>query len=493
MKLSVVIPVFNEAATIRDVIRNVQNSPYEKEIIVVDDGSTDDTREILSTLDEANVRVMRHERNQGKGAALRTAFEVVNGDFVVIQDADLEYDPRDYPTLLGPLLDGSADVVYGSRFLGSPRRVLLFWHTVANGLLTLLSNMTTNLNLTDMETGYKAFRVDVVRRLKLRSMRFGVEPEITAKVARLGCRIYEVPISYRGRTYAEGKKINWTDGLRAVATILRYAVLPDQASGHVGYDTLSTIDGLDRYNDWLLSKITPSLGKRIFEAGCGTGTFTRYFARRGRVLAVDFDRHYITALREHYAGRSNIRVEWLDLCSQEWTVVGNDRFDTVVCMNVLEHLPLDAEVLGHFRDILDPGGRLIMLVPAHSSLFGTLDTALGHFRRYETQPLRCTLERMGLIVEKIEYINPTGAVGWFLNSRILKRETMPPVQAALYDRIYPVLRLGEVLKLPFGLSVFVVAQKPTTRADQNPDGLFELERSRRLDRSTAVTMNSRPG
>lgn len=222
MKLSVVIPAFNEVGTIAEILRRVQGAPFDKEIVVVDDGSTDGTREYLTQLCEKNVKVVLHGRNRGKGAAIRTALQHVEGDVVIIQDADLEYDPRDYGVLLQPILEGRADVVYGSRFLGGPHRVLYFWHSVANRVLTILSNACTNLNLSDMETGYKAFRPEVLRSLKLRCDRFGFEPEVTAKVARGGWRVYEVPISYWGRDYAEGKKIRWTDGVLALLSIVRF-------------------------------------------------------------------------------------------------------------------------------------------------------------------------------------------------------------------------------------------------------------------------------
>jgi len=227
MKLTVVIPVYNEEETVAQVVRRVQETPYETEILIVDDCSTDGTAEVLSKIaaqarDKGAVRVFRHAKNMGKGGALRTAFAEVTGDIVVIQDADLEYDPRDYPALLEPILDGRADVVYGSRFLGGPHRVLLFWHRLGNSIVTLLSNVFTNLDLTDMETGYKVFRADVLRKITVRSDRFGVEPELTAKVARMGVRIYETPISYSGRDYAQGKKITWRDGLAALWHILRF-------------------------------------------------------------------------------------------------------------------------------------------------------------------------------------------------------------------------------------------------------------------------------
>lgn len=221
MKLSIVIPAFNEAATIAEVIARVRATPYDTEIILVDDASTDGTWERMAEVGDGAVRI-RHERNMGKGAALRSGFERVTGDYVIIQDADLEYDPKDYGRLLEPLLDGRADVVFGSRFLGDTHRVLLFWHSVGNKFLTLLSNALTNINLTDMETCYKAFRADILRDLNFRSNRFGFEPEFTAKVAKRGYRIYEVAISYSGRSYADGKKITWRDGLSALFTILRF-------------------------------------------------------------------------------------------------------------------------------------------------------------------------------------------------------------------------------------------------------------------------------
>jgi len=222
MRLSVVIPVYNELQTIRLVLDRVRASPFDKEIILVDDGSTDGSREFLASLDEPGVAVVLQERNQGKGAALRAGFNRATGDIVLIQDADLEYDPADYPRLLGPILEDKADVVFGSRFGGEAHRVLLFWHYVGNRFLTTLSNMFTNLNLSDMETGYKVFRRSILERLQLKSNRFGFEPEITAKVARHGYRVYEVSISYHGRGYDAGKKISWKDGIAAIGCIVWY-------------------------------------------------------------------------------------------------------------------------------------------------------------------------------------------------------------------------------------------------------------------------------
>ncbi len=224
MKISVVIPVYNEKSTIAELITRVKNVPLEKEIIIIDDYSNDGTRDVLKALSDGSVKILFHEKNQGKGAALRTGFSHVQGDVVIIQDADLEYNPDEYPHLIAPIRDGHADAVFGSRFLGGPHRVHLFWHYVGNTLLTTLSNMFTNINLTDMETCYKAFRATLLPQFTIESDRFGIEPELTAKFARLKCRIYEVPISYSGRDYTEGKKIGWKDGLAAIYWIIYYNI-----------------------------------------------------------------------------------------------------------------------------------------------------------------------------------------------------------------------------------------------------------------------------
>ena len=225
MKLSIIIPCYNEKSTIREVVDAVLAAPYkDKEIIIVDDCSKDGTKEVLLEEIEPLVhRILFHKVNQGKGAALRTGIQAATGDIVLIQDADLEYDPQEYPNLVEPILRNKADVVYGSRFMGSqPHRVLYFWHSVGNMVLTILSNMFTNLNLTDMETCYKVFRREIIQGISIQENRFGFEPEITAKIAKLECRIFEVGISYYGRTYKEGKKIGWKDGIRAIYCIIKY-------------------------------------------------------------------------------------------------------------------------------------------------------------------------------------------------------------------------------------------------------------------------------
>ncbi len=222
MLLSVLIPVYNEKDTIQEIINRVLAEETAKEIIIVDDMSNDGTRDFLKTYHHDQVKIFFHETNQGKGAAIRTAIEHISGDIAVIQDADLEYNPGEYKRLIKPIVENNADVVYGSRFSGPEQRVLYFWHFVGNKVLTVFSNMLTNLNLSDMETCYKAFRSDVIKKIKIETHRFGMEPEITAKIAKMGCRIYEVPISYYGRDYSEGKKITWRDGFSAIWCIIKF-------------------------------------------------------------------------------------------------------------------------------------------------------------------------------------------------------------------------------------------------------------------------------
>ena len=234
VRVSVVVPVYNEVNTVGEIIRRVLSSPFETEIIVVDDASSDGTREFLRRLEHPRVRCFYQPVNRGKGAALRVGFAAASHPYVIVQDADLEYDPRDYPKLLQPLVDGRADMVYGSRFLGGPHRVMFFWHYVGNKLITLLSNMVTDLNLSDMETGMKAFRRDKLQALSLSANRFTFEPEITVKAARARWRIYEVPVSYAGRTYQEGKKIGWRDAASAIAAILRYRFFDRTAACDAG-------------------------------------------------------------------------------------------------------------------------------------------------------------------------------------------------------------------------------------------------------------------
>jgi len=466
VKLSIIMPAYNERKTIREIVSRVlavDLGEIEKELVIVDDGSKDGTRDILRELDgKDGVRAVFQPRNTGKGAAVWTGMRASTGDVVVIQDADLEYDPREYPVLLRPILEGEADIVYGSRFLGHPggHRVLYFWHTVGNRMLTLMSNMFTNLNLTDMETCYKAMTRAVVDRLDLQSKRFGIEPEITCKVSRMRARIFEVPISYHGRTYEEGKKIGFKDALQAVWVILKYFRW-EAPRGDVGMMTLRRMERLSPYNAWLHDRFDAALGKRVLEVGSGVGNQTRFFVDRERVVASDVEAHYVRELKAKFGDRSNVKIASyrFPLADVDRAELLAEELDTIVCLNVLEHIEDDAATLRDFASVLPNGGRLALLVPSLKALYGTLDVHLHHFRRYEREELARLVREAGFEVEKIRFLNRPGVLGWWLNSKVLKRKVLPKGQLRAFRFILPLLKLEEKGDPSFGMSLLVLARK----------------------------------
>ena len=464
MKLSVVMPVYNEAETIREIVAQVLAVPIEKEVLIVDDGSTDGTRDVLRELDgKDGIRVYLQPTNQGKGAAVSVGFRYATGDVVVVQDADLEYDPREYVKLLDPIESGHADVVYGSRFLGGgARRVLYFWHTVGNRFLTLASNMFTNLNLTDMETCYKMFRREVVQSLTIESRRFGIEPEITAKIARRGYRIYEVPISYYGRTYEEGKKIGWKDAFSALSTIVRHGLRETENPENVGHVTLARMARLEPYNRWLVSRFEHAIGKRVLEIGAGFGNITRHLKGRELLVASDLDPVALEHLKGVFRDDRSVRVASyrfpLDDAARE--EIRSLAIDTVVCLNVLEHIEDDRTTLGNMYEALAPGGRLVLLVPAFARLYSTLDEHLHHFRRYERDELERKIREAGFELEDLRFVNRPGIFGWWLNGRVLKRRVLPRGQLVAFKLLMPMLKREEKRPPTAGLSLLAIARKP---------------------------------
>ncbi|HEY3117907.1 MAG TPA: glycosyltransferase [Chloroflexota bacterium] len=457
MKLSVVIPCYNERHTIRAVVRAVRAAPFDTEIIVVDDGSTDGTRDLLKSMEE-DVVVILQERNQGKGAALRRGFAEATGDIVIVQDADLEYDPSDYPRLIQPITDGYADVVFGSRFQGGPHRVHLFWHEIANRSLTLLSNLTTGLNLTDMETGYKVFKREVIQSIPLYSQRFGFEPEITAKVAKRRYRIYEVPIAYRGRDYDEGKKITWRDGVQALGQIAKYALTNDL---DIDQQNLRSLEARPRYSKWLWRLLEPHIGQRVLEIGAGASGITRFLAGREYLLAAQSHPTYLRNLQERYRSWDGIEIAELDPAQNEWRGLPEAGFDTVVAAHVLEHLEDDTALLRNAYNTLQPGGRAILVVPGAPGAYGTIDEAMGRRRRYRRQDLTDRLTSAGFELVSCQSFDLFGLAAWYAGGQLLHRRTIPRMSVGLQDLLIPIQSRLEAMAPPrFGLSLLAVGQKP---------------------------------
>jgi glycosyltransferase involved in cell wall biosynthesis len=466
MLLSILIPVYNERTVVEQSLALVLAAPLpenmDRELIIVDDCSTDGTWLILERLAAADSRIKlhRHAVNQGKGAAVRTSIEKAAGDFCLVQDADMEYDPQEYPKLLRPMLDGHADAVFGSRYLaGSQTRVLPFWHSVMNKGLTLFSNMFCNLSVTDMETCYKVFRTDLLKSIPIRSDRFGFEPEITMKVSKRKLRVYEVPISYHGRTYEEGKKIGWKDGIKAVGVILYFWMIDDLYVPSYGRGLLNSLTGTPQYLSWLTRVLRPYLGDTVLEIGAGLGNMTgRLMGKKLRYVAGEKDALYLHALRNRFLRTPSVTVCQLDPESPADFEIWRGQFESVLCVNLLETVDNPKAVLRSMTSCLKPGGSLVVLVPQGSGLYGTLDRGMGHKRRFDAAEMAAMLSELGFRVEQEHQINKIGALGWWFSSRVLHRSRISRPALKLWDKSVWLLRRIDAL-LPWrGLSLVVAAR-----------------------------------
>jgi glycosyltransferase involved in cell wall biosynthesis len=471
MKLSILMPVYNESAVVERCVSLVLNvelpENMERELVIVDDCSTDGTWDTLQRLAAQfpQIQLFRQPRNRGKGAAVRVAIGKATGDFSLIQDADLEYDPSEYPRLLRPLLDGRADAVFGSRYMaGGQSRVLPFWHSVINKGLTLVSNMFCNLNLTDMETCYKVFRTDLLKSIPIRSDRFGLEPEIVMKSAKRKLRIYEAPISYHGRTYEEGKKIGWKDGVKALGVILKFWVIDDLYSAPYGRGVLNSLTGTPQYLSWLARELRPHLGGEVLEVGAGIGNLTgRLMGKRTLYVAGEKDPLHLHALRNRFLRTPNVVVRRLDPENPE-DFAGLERsFDTVLCLNVLEDLEDPRQALASIRAALKPDGVVVALVPNLPALFGTLDRGVGHKRRYSLEEARRLLESQGFAVESIYSFNKAGAPPWWAYGKVLRSKDINRAVLKIFDKtVWLWSRLDRLMPWP-GLTLIAVA-----RASEEP-------------------------
>ncbi|MDO5308712.1 MAG: glycosyltransferase [Planctomycetia bacterium] len=415
---SILIPVYNEQSYLARVVERVLNVelPHgvKREIVLVDDASTDRTPQVIQELVKKypeTIRAFRQSVNQGKGAAIRRAIQEMQGDFAIIQDADLEYNPDEYSIILAPLLDGRADVVYGSRFATrETRKALQYHHKLGNLFLTHLSNFMTGLDLTDMETCYKAFRADALKSIPLRSNRFGIEPEITAKIAKRGWTVYEVPISYNGRRYSEGKKIGWKDGVSAIYLILKFWFLDDSFTDPDS-DSSQKFEYSKNYARRLIKRAEPFLGMKTLEIGAGLGNFSRFLPFKERFTVTESDASRLRFLHASYDGNSNVDVKRFDPLVDATPEQGDEQdsstYDSIICFNHTEELPLwDAVSLARLRDLLEEGGKLVFVVKAQGNKKS--DNVITK------KSLRQALQNAGFIVEVLD---PFGNIEKYLTPR----------------------------------------------------------------------------
>ncbi|UYV12561.1 MAG: glycosyltransferase [Phycisphaera sp.] len=489
-KLSVLMPVFNEARTLRTIVARVLASPVadlglEIELVVVDDGSSDASRKILAELavSESRIRVFHQDRNRGKGAAIRRAIGECTGDVAIVQDSDLEYDPNDYPRVLAPILEGNADAVFGSRFAASEqRRVLLFWHSVANRCLTLLANALNDINLTDMETCYKAVRTDILKQIPLKSNRFGIEPELTTRLAQWNARLYEVSVSYHGRSYAEGKHIGWKDGLQAFWLLFKYRFFDRRFTTHDGYYLSESVRRARGFNRWTFEQFRPFVGDRVVEAGCGIGNFTEQLLDRQRLVCADLDPYYVEVVGRRYAYLANVRTARVNLNEAHgFGSIAKEKPDTVLSLNVVEHVDDDLPTLKNYYDVLDAGGHAIILAPAHQWLFTECDRTLGHHRRYTRAMLSDRMKEAGFEVVQTSEFNRLGVLGWFVSGK-MGRRALSPGQIKLFNRLLPIAKIVERFDGLPGLSVIAIGRKPArTRQSASASGEDQADASSQIE------------
>ena len=487
LSLSVVVPVYNEQYLVEASLRRLGallESPWldRVRVIVVNDRSTDHTAEVLRRFQETLSRselsgfewiFLEHETNAGKGAAIRTALPHVDTDVVVIHDADLEYHPDDLAKMLPLFVTEEAEAVFGSRFLSSDfRRVLFFRHSLGNKLLTLLTNLVTDLNLTDMETCYKMVRSDLMKSIPWESNGFGIEPEIAIKLAKRQARIFEVPIRYSGRTYSEGKKITWKDGVRALGSLVRFGISDKiYIEDEHGSEILARLNRAPRFTKWMADTIRPFMGERVLEIGAGIGNLTANLVPRTVYCVSDVNPHYLGRLETLTATRPYLHVHYTDASDEQ--TFPQEQFDTVICLNVVEHLENDVQALRNIRKALTKDGRAVVLVPNGPGLYGSLDRVLGHYRRYTREQLVDACERAGLRVDRIIKFNRIGSPGWWMNGRILKKETFGFWQIKLLNLLVPLVRpIDRFLPFPHLSWIAVLEVDPQREGQQAAQALL---------------------
>jgi glycosyltransferase involved in cell wall biosynthesis len=483
VSLSILVMVYNEQYLVETSLKRLatlENCPDLERIrvIVVNDASTDGTAVALerfrNNLDQLALMkfdwvFLEHPKNQGKGAAIRTAISHIDTELVVMHDADLEYHPSDIAKMVPLFLNEEADAVFGSRFLASDfRRVLLFRHSLGNHLITLLTNIVTDLNLSDIETCYKMMRADLFKSIPWESDRFGIEPEITIKLAKRKARIFEIPIRYSGRTYAEGKKITWKDGVRALGTLVKYGISDKiYVADAYGSEILARLNRAPRFTRWMADTIRPYVGEHVLEIGAGIGNLTANLVPRTKYYASDINPHYLDRLETLKQTRPYLQVHYTDTSAAE--TFPSEQFDTVICMNVVEHIENDVGALANIRASLDKNGRAIVLVPNGPRLFGSLDRVLGHYRRYTREQLIKACYDAGFTVEKLLKFNRFGSPSWWLNGRVLKKETFGFWQIKLLNSLIPIVRpIDRFLPFPHLSWIVILRAAPEPSVSPTP-------------------------
>lgn len=450
IRLSILVAMYNEANSIQTILERVAEAPASyfqqagicPQLIVVDNGSRDNSHAIVEAFahahPEVSLQLLRLPENKGKGAGIQTALAQAQSDFSIIQDADLEYDPADYPALLQPLIAGEADVVLGSRFLvGDSYRPLAFWQARVNRFISGIAGLVTSVDLSDVETGFKAFRTSLAQSVPLESDTFGIDPELVIQFAKRRARFVEVPIHFRGRTPEQGKKIRAADTFDAIATIFRARFFTPPYKDP-GSRILATMLRARRFNGWMADTISPFINGDVLELGAGIGNLTMLLATGAhRYLATDTNPEPLFELRSRLKYRPDIEVEPFDFSNAKEAERFHQSADTVVCLNVLEHLEDDHTALTNICNCLRPGGRAIVLVPQGPELFGRLDEVLQHKRRYRKDELAEKMQAAGFRLEQIIEFNRATRPGWFLNSRILRRSTISLLQLKAFDLFVP--------------------------------------------------------
>ena len=488
LSLSVLVPVYNEQYLVAHSLRRLKiladcEFISHVQVIVIDDGSTDDTPKALAEFEAQHLALRtqngdwdkigwvfhRHPRNLGKGAAIRTALSLATGDVSVVHDADLEYDPRDLARIVRVFIEEDADAVYGSRFAGGEvRRALFFRHHLGNKLLTFLCNLISNLNLTDVWTCYKAVRTPLLKSIPIVSNDFGIEPEIAIKLSKREARIFEIPISYFGRTYREGKKINWRHGLIALWALIRFGLSDNiYCADEAGSGILARLSRAPRFNAWMADTIRPFCGERVLEIGSGVGNMTRTLVPRSRYVASDVNPLYLQTLTNLSADKPYMQTAYCDVTDLSTFPRTNDGYDTVICFNVIEHVVDDRIALGNIKSVLAEGGRAIILVPQGPANMGTLDEVLGHRRRYTRQTLDALASDCGFKVSNMIEFNRIGSVAWYINGKILRRHTFGLVQIWALNVITPLFRVVDgILPLP-PLSLVAILENLKDNGDRS--------------------------